>query len=154
MTTICVHLIWRYSRDSPNCQTKTTAKYTTYTVCMYGYCIMCLYIRCPGMCSQWLAPTTTQIKQLPLQTHWLIIKYQYEQKCLVLPAAFRKTWCLQGIISIVWADKLKITSLEVLCNHHSYQLGTSLDVHLVDNFHRSNFSWFGKLRQFCGLIFL
>ena len=25
-------LIWQYLRDSPNCQIKATAKYTTYTV--------------------------------------------------------------------------------------------------------------------------
>ena len=27
-----VHLIWRYLRDSPNCQIKVTTKYTMYTV--------------------------------------------------------------------------------------------------------------------------
>ena len=30
-----VHLIWRYSRNSPNHQIKATAKYTTYMVYYY-----------------------------------------------------------------------------------------------------------------------
>ena len=46
---------------------------------------------------QWLALVTTQIKQPPLQTHW-VLKYQHEWKYLVLLAALYKTWCLQGIL--------------------------------------------------------
>ena len=30
-----VHLIWQNLHDSPNCQIKATAKYTTYMVAMY-----------------------------------------------------------------------------------------------------------------------
>ena len=56
-----------------------------------------MYWICPikyaGMCPQWSAVVgtdhhsekiaTTQIKQPPLQTHWPVLKYQHEWKCLV-----------------------------------------------------------------------
>ena len=52
----------------------------------------------------------------PPLTHWLVLKYQYEWKCLVLLNAYTKHGtCLQGILGIVWALGICDT---VHCEYH------------------------------------